>query len=213
MPHARLTVDVPETVWIGELSSRHPELVFEVLTAISGEEVGIALVRLGADDPLPVITEIQDRDDVETVELLWKHEDEALLQIETTNPLPLVPIWRAGVPLRMPFEIQDGQATWEVTTSQGRLSTLQTALDDVGIGFTVEYVQSIGASQADRLLTDRQQEVLVTAVQAGYYRSPREATLGDVAELLGIATATCSDVLHRAEGNVLHWFVDEHVSA
>jgi predicted DNA binding protein len=213
MPHARLTIDVPETVWIGELSARHPDLVFEVLTALSGETAGIALVRLDADDPLPVITEIQERDDVEAVDLLWKHDDAALLQIETTNPLPLVPIWRAGVPLRMPFEIQDGEATWEVTTSSGRLSTLQTALDDVGIAFTVEYVQAIDASQADRLLTDRQQEVLTAAVEAGYYRSPREATLTDVADLLGIATATCSDVLHRAEGHLVHWFVEEHVDA
>jgi len=211
MPHARLTIDVPQTVWIGELSANHPDLVFEVLTALSGEGTGIALVRLVADDPLPVIAAIREREDVVSIELLSKHEDEALLQIETTDPLPMVPIWRAGVPLRMPFEIQDGEASWEVTTSARRLSTLQTALDDLGIPFEVERVRDIAGSQADRLLTDRQQEVLVAAAEAGYYRSPREATLGDVAEDLGIATATCSDVLHRAEGHVVDWFLEEHV--
>ncbi|WP_206664929.1 helix-turn-helix domain-containing protein [Halorubrum salsamenti] len=53
-----------------------------------------------------------------------------------------------------------------------------------------KYVRAIDASQADQLLTDRQQEVLLAAVEAGYYRAPRESTLGDVADALDIATAT-----------------------
>ncbi|WP_436925028.1 helix-turn-helix domain-containing protein [Halosimplex amylolyticum] len=211
MPHAKLTIDIPEQTWIGDISAAHPELVFQVVTSIPGDGTGIGLVRLVATDPLPIITDIQARDDVESLELLWKHDDEALLQIQTENPLPLLPVWRAGVPLKTPFDIQNGQATWEVTTSTSRLSNLRTQLDDLGISFSIEHVREIDASEADRLLTDRQQEVLLAAVEAGYYRAPREATLGDVADALGVANATCSDVLHRAEGHIVHWFVDEHV--
>jgi len=211
MPHAKLTIDIPESTWIGDISTAHPEVVFQVVTSLPGEGTGIGLVRLVATDPLPIITDIQSRDDVEDLELLWKHDDEALLQIQTVNPLPLLPVWRAGVPLKMPFDIQEGVATWEVTTSTSRLSSLRDHLDDMDIGFAIEYVREIDASQADQLLTDRQQEVLLAAVDAGYYRAPREATLGDVAESLGVANATCSDVLHRAEGHIIHWFVEEHM--
>ncbi|WP_458190610.1 helix-turn-helix domain-containing protein [Haladaptatus sp. NG-WS-4] len=211
MPHAKLRIDIPDQTWIGDLSTAHPEIVFQVVTSIPGEGTGIGLVRLVATDPLPLITDIQARDDIDDFELLWKYEDEALLQIQTVNPLPLLPVWRAGVPLKMPFDIQDGKATWEVTTSTSRLSSLRDHLDELGIGFSIEYVREIDASQADRLLTDRQQEVLMAAVEAGYYRAPRESTLGDVAEALGIANATCSDVLHRAEGHIIHWFVKEHM--
>jgi len=70
----------------------------------------------------------------------------------------------------MPFDIQNGQATWNVTTSTDRLSSLRTHLDDLGIGFTIEHIRDIDASQADRLLTDRQQEVLATAAEEGYYQ-------------------------------------------
>ncbi|MFC7193854.1 helix-turn-helix domain-containing protein [Halosimplex aquaticum] len=100
-----------------------------------------------------------------------------------------------------------------MTTSTSRLSSLRDHLDDLGIGFSIEYVREIDASQADQLLTTRQQEVLMAAVKAGYYRAPRESTLGDVAETLGVANATCSDVLHRAEGHIIHWFVEEHMEA
>jgi hypothetical protein len=212
MPHAKLTIDIPEHTWIGEISASRPEIVFEVVTSIPGEGTGIGLVRLVAADPLPIITDIQAREDVENLELLWKHDDEALLQIQTQNPLPLLAVWRAGVPLKMPFRIQDGEATWEVTTSTTRLSNLREQLEDLGIDFAVEHVREIDASQADRLLTDRQQEVLLAAVESGYYRAPRESTLQEVAHTLDIANATCSDVLHRAEGHIIHWFVDEHMA-
>ncbi|MFT4884942.1 MAG: hypothetical protein ACI8U4_002460 [Natronomonas sp.] len=211
MPHAKLTIEIPEQTWIGDISTAHPELVFQVVTSIPGDGIGIGLVRLTATNPLPIITDIQDREDVESLELLWKHEDEALLQIQTVNPLPLLPVWRAGVPLKMPFDIQNGTATWEVTTSTSRLSDLRDQLDTLGIEFSIEHVREIDASQADRLLTARQQEVLITAVEAGYYRSPRESTLGEVADTLDVANATCSDVLHRAEGHIIHWFVEEHM--
>jgi hypothetical protein len=212
MPHAKLTIDLPERTWIGDLSAAHPAVVFQVVTSIPGDGTGIGLVRLVATDPLPIITDVQARADVEDLELLRKHEDEALLQIQTSNPLPMLAVWRAGVPLKMPFDIQDGEATWEVTTSTNRLSSLRDQLDDLDIGFAIDYVRDIDASQADRLLTDRQQEVLLAAVDAGYYRAPRESTLGDVADTLGVANATCSDVLHRAEGHIIHWFVEEHVA-
>jgi hypothetical protein len=211
VPHAKLTIDLPAHTWIGDVSTAHPDVVFQVVTNIPGDDTGIGLVRLVAADPLPIITDVQSREDVQNLELLWKHDDEALLQIQTVNPLPLLPVWRAGVPLKMPFDIQGGTATWKVTTSTSRLSSLREHLEDLGIGFTIEYVREIDASEADRLLTDRQQEVLVAAVDAGYYRSPREATLGDVADVLDVANATCSDVLHRAEGHVIHWFVEEHM--
>ncbi|UPV76677.1 helix-turn-helix domain-containing protein (plasmid) [Halorussus limi] len=211
MPHAKLTINIPDDTWIGEISSRHPEVVFQVVASMPSENTGIGLVQLVATDPLPIITDIQDRDDIDDLELLSKQEDEALLQIQTSNPLLLLPVWRAGVPLTTPFDIKDGQATWKLTTSSSRLSSLRTQLENLGIRFDIEHVREIDANQADQLLTDRQQEILLTAVADGYYRTPREATLGDVADTLEIANATCSDVLHRAEDHIIHWFVDEHM--
>ncbi|WP_137285744.1 helix-turn-helix domain-containing protein [Halorussus salinisoli] len=211
MPHVKLTIDIPETTWIGEISAQNPELIFKVIASMPGEDTGIGLVRLIATDPLPVITDIQAREDVEDLALLWKHEDEALLQIRTSNPILLLPVWRAGVPLTTPFDIENGQAMWESTTSPNSLSRLRTQLEDLGIGFSIEHVRAIDANPADQLMTERQQEVLLTAVREGYYRTPRDATLGDVADVLEIANATCSDTLHRAEGHIVHWFVEEQM--
>jgi predicted DNA binding protein len=71
-----------------------------------------------------------------------------------------------------------------VTTTQDRLSTL-----------------------GDQLLTERQQGLVRTAVDAGYYNTPRECTLTELAERLGIAKSTRSGALHRAEGAVIKRFL------
>lgn len=52
-------------------------------------------------------------------------------------------------------------------------------------------------------LTRRQQETLRAAVEAGYYRSPREATYDDIATELDISGGTVGEHLQKVEETVL----------
>lgn len=52
-------------------------------------------------------------------------------------------------------------------------------------------------------LTDRQLEILQTAYDMGFYEVPREASTEDVAEEVGLDSATVSEHLQRAERNLL----------
>lgn len=56
-------------------------------------------------------------------------------------------------------------------------------------------------------LTDRQQEILATAIRAGYYEDPRRATQEDVAERLDVAPGTVSEHLRRIEAKVFSEYV------
>ncbi|MCO8246473.1 helix-turn-helix domain-containing protein [Haladaptatus sp. AB643] len=68
---------------------------------------------------------------------------------------------------------------------------------DIRVEQTGEY-----APDSDHLfsgLTDRQHEVLETAVKQGHYQSPRGATHADIAERLGCAPSTVDEHLRKAE--------------
>lgn len=52
-------------------------------------------------------------------------------------------------------------------------------------------------------LTDRQREAVRAAVDLGFYETPREATLADVAAELDCASSTASTLLNRAESAVM----------
>lgn len=62
-------------------------------------------------------------------------------------------------------------------------------------------------SAFSRVLTDRQREVVRTAVDVGYYRAPREATLADVAAAMDLAPATVGEHLRKAERRVFETLV------
>lgn len=212
MPHAKLTVRIPDDLWIHDVSTTHPDVTFRVSSVLPGPDVVIGVLELTASNPIPILADIDRRDDVRELELLWKHDETALLQVETADPSLIAPMRQAGVPMETPFEVEDGAVTWELTTSADRLSALGESLDESGIGYDIEYVHSTDASRATQLLTDRQLEVFLTAIDGGYYDVPRDATLTDVASTLEISKSTCSDVLHRAEGTIAHWFAEEYVS-
>lgn len=57
-------------------------------------------------------------------------------------------------------------------------------------------------SYLNRLLTPRQEEVLETAVDLGYYTEPRQASLEDIANVSNISPGTVGEHLRKAEERV-----------
>jgi predicted DNA binding protein len=58
-------------------------------------------------------------------------------------------------------------------------------------------------------LTDRQEEVLRTAYRSGYFERPRERTGEEIADALGITSATLSQHLRAAQTNLLSFLVGD----
>lgn len=52
-------------------------------------------------------------------------------------------------------------------------------------------------------LTDTQQEALLTALELGYYRVPREITIQELAEELDVSHQAVSELLRRGTGNLV----------
>lgn len=73
-------------------------------------------------------------------------------------------------------------------------------------------IDSLDAAVAERL-TDRQQEVVETAYQAGYYEWPHAASSEAVAELLGIAQPTFAEHFWTAQRRIVETLFDPEESA
>lgn len=212
MPRATLSLDVPEATWIHAVTTAHPATVVRVVAVLPGPDVGTALAELRTPEPVPVLSAIDRQPDIESFELLWQYDDRVLVQVQTSSPFLLGPIARAGIPLETPFDIQDGAVELSLTTSTDRLSALGDRLEEAGIHHELRAVHGEPGRDGDRL-SDRQREMLLEAVEAGYYETPRLASLTDVAASMGIAKATGSDLLHRAEAKLVDWYLEEHPAA
>ncbi|MFT4922113.1 MAG: putative DNA binding protein [Haloarculaceae archaeon] len=206
MPRAKLRLTIPEEVWVGEATRRYPEAEIRILAALGDETEGVGLAEISAADPGAVLAEMETYEDVDGIELLKSTDSEVLVQFETTMPLLLLPARDSGVPLEMPFSIQDGTAVWEITAPSDRLSALGSQLEAFGISFTVEYVRD--RLDEEQLLTDRQQRIVSVAIEQGYYDTPRECSLTDLADHLDLAKSTLSETLHRAEEKMVKRFAE-----
>jgi predicted DNA binding protein len=207
MPQAKLRLDIPDEVWIGELTREYPDATVRILAALSDEEAGVGLAEITAPDPRALVEKMEDSEDVTTVDTLKFSDGEVLVQFETTMPLLLLPARDSGVPLEMPFSIQNGTATWEVTAPSERLSELGSQLESFGISFTVDYVQQ--RLNEEQLVTDRQRRIVQTALEEGYYDTPRDCSLTELADSLDIAKSTASETLHRAEEKIIKHYAEQ----
>jgi len=207
MPRAELTLTIPEEIWIGDVSRAFPEATFRILAALPGEDAGVGLAEIQSEQLEALFADIRSRESITSLELLSHRDDTALVQFETSMPLLLYPVQQSGVPLEMPFRLVDGEVRWEITAPRERLSALGEQLTEFGIPFRVDRIEQ--RIDSEQLLTETQSELIAAAVEAGYYDTPRECSLTDLAEEVGLAKSTCSETLHRAEEKIIKSFVDD----
>ena len=105
----------------------------------------------------------------------------------------------------VPPVVYDGEGVG--ITVVGASEDLQALIEDIPdrIEVTIEEVSNYDRRHATIAagVTDRQFEAVSVAVELGYYTVPREVDLGDVADGLGCAESTVSNLLRMAEASVM----------
>jgi predicted DNA binding protein len=107
--------------------------------------------------------------------------------------------------LQPPLECTDGGGIR--ATIVGDDATIQGAVNEVpdDLHLTLEGIGDYHP-EADKLygtLTERQREVLETAVEKGYYEVPRRATHEEIAREVDLSAGTVGEHLRKVEGRVL----------
>lgn len=201
MPRARLRLQSNEG--LVALSRAHPEVSFAVLGAWSSEDRLRALVEtadVGASDLWETVAATDP-----LVNLEIRHDGPELVRFEVDTPRPPDhgAMAESGVVPPFPLHLEGGWLSGELVTSREQLAAFREELETAGIPYEVELVESERAPPAG-LLTDRQREVVEAALAAGYYDVPRESSLTELADDLGIDKSVVSRILQRAESRIMH---------
>ncbi|AEH37889.1 helix-turn-helix domain-containing protein [Halopiger xanaduensis] len=207
MAQATLTVTMPDQLWIQQLSTEYPDATFRVLAGVPGSDTGFALVRIAGSKVPEIVDDMTEHPQITELTLAQWSDNEATVHFETTAPLLLFSSQESGMPIELPVEIADGEATIEVTGSRDRLAELAEQLEHFGLQYRIDNVRE--RLHESQLLSERQLEVVAAAVEKGYYDTPRQCSLTELAEHLDIAKSTCSETLHRAEEAIIKRFVED----
>jgi predicted DNA binding protein len=111
-----------------------------------------------------------------------------------------------GAPMENPVISAEGWHERKVFKNYNTLEEFQTTCEDHGISVEIVSISPRPADADDATtygLTERQHEALTLALSRGYYESPREVSTAELAEELGIAQPSMSNLLRRAERQLL----------
>ncbi|KDS91023.2 bacteriocin [Halorubrum saccharovorum] len=207
MTQARLVVELPEGPWAADVSREFPAATFRVIAALPGDGPGFALVWITAPDVAAVLEAMESHPAVTDTSVMDRSDHEATVQFETSAPLLQLAAKRSGVPIEMPVEISGGEAVIDVTGAQDRIAELGRQFDELDLEFRVKYVRE--RLPASQLLTETDQDLLLRAVEEGYYDTPRDCSLTELADRVGVAKSTCSEALHRVEEIAINRLVED----
>lgn len=208
MPTARLKYTVPGGP--AALSAKHPEDEFRILANLPTADGLMVLLEARTSDTAALGQHLNEAPWLPSYELL--HIDDRCVLIQYLLPFippPMRAVLAAGNLLQFPLTVRNGWIIAELTTSHERLSQLKDEFETAGL--TYDVVSVTQSPDPIDLLTDRQRQFMTEAIERGYYDSPRECSLTDLAAALDVSKSTASVVVHGAEETIIKEFFAEPI--
>lgn len=204
MPIARLRIE-PTHDRLATISSERTNDEFRILDGHPDDDGLFVLYEIRTKDPDGVVHDFETAKDVRSCDVVHRSDRIVLLRCSIPEPEPYRLANASGSFATFPLLLKDGWLHVEVTTSEGELSAVKSALEDAELDYRVDSVSQSYENRAS--LTARQREIVERAVERGYYDTPRNCTLTELADSFDVTKGTASRTLHRAEGKIVPEFV------
>lgn len=205
MLEARFRMELPQDLWVRDVSTSFPASTFRLLTGarIDGGALELGEIRGPSSDA--AAEGVRTHPDVVAYEELHAGERRSIAKYETVDQQLYDFLGDSSLPPEFPVVVEDGAMEFDVTTTREQFEALGAGLDDSD--YEYELLSVVEDPDSESLLTTRQREVLTVALREGYFEVPRDCRLADVADAVGVDTSTASETLRRGSGRILEWFL------
>lgn len=205
MIRAQLRIQLPEGFWVTDLSRRFPDATFRLLAGYRLDDTAVELGEIVSDDPDATVDALRSHSAIGRFERLESADRRVLGKYETTDTDLYEFVELSALPVEFPVVARAGWFEFDLTGPREELNRLQSVLEGSDAAYELQSV--VSTTETGALLTDRQRELLESAIRAGYYDVPRGCTLAELAERNDVDKSTASTILRRGESSVLKWFV------
>lgn len=188
-----------------ELSTRHPELEFSVLSRMElghgelMEDVAVSGRHVITD----LTQEMKGGKGVRSVQTLERSEHLVVYRL-VIQVTPLTKILKElHLLMRYPTPFDDGVVKLLVVADDRGITQLLSRLIEIAPNTKITSVHHDSINGPASVLTPRQREVFRVAMSAGYWEVPRRASLADIALTANVAKSTLSEMLATIEMKLL----------
>lgn len=206
MPRVQLRLNgAPIDDWLADTSTEFPDAEFRILSALPQEDQIFDIIEVTTDDGDVIVRHFENDSEVSAFELIHASEDAVIIQFMIPVSETYDALVSSGIIPQQPVLLQDGWYTTEITASQERLAVYSDTLTSAGA--PCQIVSLSQSHDSSDLLTDRQWEFVTEAVHQGFYATPRDCTLTELAEAFDVNVSAMSRLRHRAESRIITEFV------
>lgn len=201
---ATLHLRVPDSVWYGPFSRRHPTAVIEVLgRGEVGRRVLVADHWISGRPAGIWRKEIARSPDVVHVDCLTEVGEGSLYRVRFVGP-PVVGLYRRlEIPLPFPMRIQNGFIQWEVVARPPQFRQIIAFARSIDPTVRIAWARKTPLRAHVPQLTRAQAALLRRAIAEGYFAVPRRITLVDLAREVNRSKSSVSETMARIELKLL----------
>lgn len=179
-----------------------PDLLFEVERIVtSGNDALMPLLWVRGPSRERVEATLEDDPTVEEVTLIGDFDDEWLFQMTWIDHVDLLVQMLTNSEATILDAVGRGEQ-WKIRVlypQRSLFSKTHEFCERHGLDFDVDSIRELEGEPAGRYgLTTEQYEVLATASELGYFEVPREVSLEELADELGISHQAASERIRRA---------------
>ena len=150
---------------------------------------------------------LEARDDIYDVDYVGETDGITLVHFEPNDTVRnLLAVGRSQpIALDLPIDcLPDGGARVTVLGSDAAISEVVDGMPE-SLALSLESMGTYDPDRSDPFaaLTERQQEILLTALELGYFETPRQTNQEAIAEALDVSTATVGEHLRRIQATLI----------
>ena len=194
-----------ENIWVTEVALSFPEATLRLLTGVPKGDRALELGDVRADNPEQVIDAIRGHPDISKYDQLYVDEHRAIGQYEADEKSLYEFFWESSLPPEFPIIVENGKMEFNLTARQEQFEAFGSALDETDRDY--ELLSLVHTDEQDSLLTDRQREYVTAAYRRGYFEVPRECTLAELADALGVDKSSASETIRRGAMRIIGQFI------
>lgn len=194
-----------EDIWVTEVSTSFPGATLRLLTGVPKGDRAIELGEVRADNPEQVSDAIREHPDVSRYDELYTDDHRAIGQYEADEKGLYEFLWESSLPPEFPIIVEDGEMEFDLSATQEQFEAFGSELDDTDRDY--ELLTLVHTDEQDSLLTDRQWEYVAVAYRRGYFDVPRECTLDELADTLGVDKSSASETIRRGTSRIIGQFI------
>ena len=197
-----LSVHLKES-WIGKIKDQFP-VDITVLDAIPFEGKGIqdlVEVKLNGTSPEVLEKAISDIDGVDFVKVSKVEREKVIIIVGTSGCVGCRSIIESGCFLVSADTTQEGWVEWKLILNEKKqLQKLVDNLESHGVDTNLILIQPVDDKDS---LTTRQENIIKTALERGYYDFPKRIGIRELARRFNISTASVSETLRRGQKKII----------